>query len=285
MATITTVANMAALRGTTGTASQVIYLIGWTNDRDGGEGQFVWDATSTVADDGGTVIQVTGVPTGRWKRNIEANPINVLWFGADNSGSTICTGQLQAAINAAANLGGAMVLFPPGTYWVDAALTNTINGRVCIQGAGHSNTSVTGSFNGFIFDSSHTTWVTDHGPCFGTIDGLSITNNKTSIGCDDSLGCIRVNAQSFGRFSNLHLQGWNGVVCEYRAATAFAPFWCHFDTIIFYTISNANWQGGSGHVKGGTCGFIGGMQCSFNNVRCHGGWCGFLLSGSSITLT
>lgn len=36
-----------------------------------GGGVFIWDAASTLAEDGGTVFQVTGVPTGRWMRQYD----------------------------------------------------------------------------------------------------------------------------------------------------------------------------------------------------------------------
>ena len=47
------------------------YLTYHTSIGDGGHGMFVWDAASTDADDDQDTIAVTGVSTGRWKRNID----------------------------------------------------------------------------------------------------------------------------------------------------------------------------------------------------------------------
>lgn len=48
-----------------------VYVQCHTIPGDGGHGSFYWDITSTDADDGQDTIAVTGVPTGRWKRNID----------------------------------------------------------------------------------------------------------------------------------------------------------------------------------------------------------------------
>lgn len=46
-----------------------------------GGGTWVWDPVSTTADDVGTVLQVPGVTTGRFKR-VFTGPVEVTWFGA-----------------------------------------------------------------------------------------------------------------------------------------------------------------------------------------------------------
>ena len=43
-------------------------LAGKSGPVDGGQGVFVWDAASTLTDDNATVIQVTGIVTGRWRK-------------------------------------------------------------------------------------------------------------------------------------------------------------------------------------------------------------------------
>lgn len=48
----------------------IIFLDGYSTANDGGGGLFVWDANSTATPDNGTVVSVTGVLTGRWKRLI-----------------------------------------------------------------------------------------------------------------------------------------------------------------------------------------------------------------------
>jgi hypothetical protein len=68
-----TVSTLAELRATRGDAAgdrgpRACTLAGTTDPLDGGEGVFVWDQTSTAADDGVDVVEVVGVPTGRWRR-------------------------------------------------------------------------------------------------------------------------------------------------------------------------------------------------------------------------
>src|SRR5215831_8110117 len=136
MVSVTTVvANIAALRDTPASANgQVVYLAGYAADHDGGEGNFIWNGTTQIDDNDGTVI-APGVATGRWLRDRQRGPVNVLWFGADPTFSKDSTEQLQAAIDAAANAGGATVYLPPGRYKVSRPLVNKIGYRVGIQGA------------------------------------------------------------------------------------------------------------------------------------------------------
>lgn len=67
---------------------------------DGGGGNFYWDSSSTETDNGGTIIQATGVVTGRWKRIINGD-IEVEMFGAyrNNTNATITTNAIQKAID------------------------------------------------------------------------------------------------------------------------------------------------------------------------------------------
>ena len=48
-----------------------IETLGYYEKGDGGGGLFYWDLTSTEDDNGGTIIQATGIAIGRWKRCIE----------------------------------------------------------------------------------------------------------------------------------------------------------------------------------------------------------------------
>ena len=91
------------------TARETIFTDGYSSQYDGGEGQFVWNSTSTATANGGTIIQVIGVSTGRWMRVYDQN-IWVTWFGAKGDGSTDDSAAIQAAINAA-GIGGT-VYFP-----------------------------------------------------------------------------------------------------------------------------------------------------------------------------
>jgi hypothetical protein len=96
-----TFATMAALRsynatGTTNNSAAI--LAGFYENGDGGGGTFVWNSSSTAADDSGTVIKATSITTGRWMR-VYKDPINVAWFGAIPNGTRIVTNALQNALN------------------------------------------------------------------------------------------------------------------------------------------------------------------------------------------
>ena len=82
MATVNSVSNIATLKTTTASAANdTIEVLGYYNPNDGGGGFFYWDSASTTADNGGTIIQRTGIATGRWMRIYDCF-IDVKWFGA-----------------------------------------------------------------------------------------------------------------------------------------------------------------------------------------------------------
>jgi len=54
-------------------------ILGYYTKGDGGGGTFYWDSTSTEADNGGTIIQATGITAGRWKR-VFSGAVNIKWF-------------------------------------------------------------------------------------------------------------------------------------------------------------------------------------------------------------
>jgi len=75
--------NIAEIKtqGSSVSDNDSISVLGYYTAGDSGGGTFYWDATSTETDNGGTIIQATGVTTGRWKRLYEG-AVNVKWFGA-----------------------------------------------------------------------------------------------------------------------------------------------------------------------------------------------------------
>lgn len=87
-------------------------LIGLANPYDGGGGKFIWNASSTDTDNGGTIIKATGITTGRWKR-LYSGGVNVKWFGAysDNTNPAITTAAFIAAMAVEY-----LVELPMGTY-------------------------------------------------------------------------------------------------------------------------------------------------------------------------
>jgi len=110
------------------------FIGGYYADGDGGGGDFYWDTVSVEADNGGTIFQVTGTTTGRWKR-IYSGSVSVKWFGAkgDWNGTTGTddTSAFQNAINSLGAKGG--VIMYDGKHLMDSALT--INKSIAIKGS------------------------------------------------------------------------------------------------------------------------------------------------------
>jgi hypothetical protein len=93
------------------------FIGGYYADGDGGGGDFYWDAVSVEADNGGTILQVTGTTTGRWKR-IYSGSINVKWFGAKGDGIVDDTTAIQNTINL-----NTTTYFPDGTFKITSNIT------------------------------------------------------------------------------------------------------------------------------------------------------------------
>ena len=91
-------------------------VLGYYTKGDGGGGTFYWDATSTEADNGGTIIQATGITTGRWKR-VFSGAVNVKWFGAKGDGVTNDTLAIQKTLDIKK-----AVSIPDGTFIVSSTL-------------------------------------------------------------------------------------------------------------------------------------------------------------------
>lgn len=128
------VPTVASVRLVSSSAGPVLVTSGRTSAGDGGGGTWAWDPTSTDSDDGALAVAVTGVTTGRWKRQY-SGPIDVRWFGAVGDGVTDDTAAITSAIQQAEN---GEVVVPPGTYLVSTVAFNTIttkNRSVRLRGA------------------------------------------------------------------------------------------------------------------------------------------------------
>ncbi len=106
------VSTLADLRNTTGTTEgEVIRLLGYVSNGDGGGGEFFWSASSTATDNTGTVVKATATATGRWLR-LFSGPVNVKWFGARGDNSADDTNAFQRAIDYVDSLGGGQIDVP-----------------------------------------------------------------------------------------------------------------------------------------------------------------------------
>lgn len=78
--------------------NETCQVLGYYFPGDGGGGDFYWDVSAIDADNGGTIIQATGIPNGRWKR-ILSGPVSTKWFGAEGNGSTDDTLRFQKCLD------------------------------------------------------------------------------------------------------------------------------------------------------------------------------------------
>jgi len=110
---VSVVANIAALRAlaVAGTDLTPIFVEGYYTSGDGGGGAFVWESANVSADNGGTIIQVTGVTTGRYVRPNSGALFTVNQFGAKGDDSTENSTSFNNAMTACGVVG-----IIPGTY-------------------------------------------------------------------------------------------------------------------------------------------------------------------------
>ena len=100
---LVTTTNISSLRAiNSATNGQIIATTGYYSANDGGHGMYVWNNTSTLTDDGGAIIQATGVSTGRFILLVSQG-VSVRQFGAKGDDSTNDTSAIQKALNFAAS--------------------------------------------------------------------------------------------------------------------------------------------------------------------------------------
>lgn len=103
--------NILDMRAITATPADgdVYTLLGYYTPGDGGGGQFYWDATSTATDNGGTIIKVTSITTGRWIR-LFSGSVTAKQFGARLDGIQDDVAFINNALVAMAGTGIHVVL-------------------------------------------------------------------------------------------------------------------------------------------------------------------------------
>lgn len=148
-----------------------------------GGGPLYWDAASTEVADNGTIFQVTGTFTGRWKRKIDSI-VYLEWFGILGDGVTTEDAKIRAAI-AATPVGG--TLFMPN---------RTMTVLMDIPSGQSSRWQAAANFNkaGMTIVGSHAT----------TFKLKNFTSAYTAYVGVTALGTFRVSASGV-KMENLHL--------------------------------------------------------------------------------
>ncbi|SEW42172.1 right-handed parallel beta-helix repeat-containing protein [Chitinophaga arvensicola] len=105
------------------TDKSLVHLVQYHSDKPGGGGQFYWDPASVETANDGTIIKAEAFTTGRWKRLLDGEPINVKWFGATGEGVPYVDKDNNNVIvydstfiNKAISAGYRDLYFPRGTY-------------------------------------------------------------------------------------------------------------------------------------------------------------------------
>ena len=128
-----TIGTIADLRLLDPGAFGAVFVSGYYEGADRGEGWFLWDANNSIADNGGTIISPNGAPSfGRWKRLLQQSKIIPQIFGAMTNTSFGVSSNMQSMIdwcNTAGNEEYLKVRLDPGNYFIDGnvAFDNNID--------------------------------------------------------------------------------------------------------------------------------------------------------------
>lgn len=159
----------------------------------------------------------TGAPTPRTMPTRLAEIHNVLDFGADPTGSnpTATTAAIQAAVDVVSGAGRGTVYFPLGFYAVNAPITFNYNGAlsICFRGEG-AGTTISGSFNGFVFDRH---LATPNNAAFVLFERMSVQNGNSS---GATSGAIRLGSTKQGAFRDLQAGGFICITTEDSAGNS-----------------------------------------------------------------
>lgn len=150
------------------TARAVVHVSGYYVSLDGGGGDFYWDASSTLDDDGGFAIKPTAVlisDPGRWIRLLPLTHLDPRWWGAKDDATLTFDSypSMQALLDYVDRVYGVVsyplglrVDFPQGNFWSSG--TWNVNRPLFLKGQGRVNTLCTfkdgggGSIGGIRFN-------------------------------------------------------------------------------------------------------------------------------------
>lgn len=233
---MTEILSMADLRLVSGQQpNDVVFLKGYRTVSDGGEGTFYWNSTSTITDNGGTIIKPTGsTASGRWIRMFN-NFISVKWFGAYGDGvnddaDAINTAICFAKANSIATIG--KVWIPAGNYAIGCPIKQRdgveIVGEVGQQpqsaGGGQAKTMVTLkaiSTMPYMFKNEENHKRTDQ-------TGLESGTLKSIV--TSSLSNVYFNANRLAQWCIYWFECWNGTFSNVRANNSTSYSVSFFDT-------------------------------------------------------
>lgn len=118
----TSIAQLKAIADQAIPDGTIAETLGYYSLGDGGANRFYWDSALTETDNGGTVIKVTAITTGRWKAFMRGS-IRSKQFGTRGDGLTDDTVAVQAAVDAAVEL-EVPLIFDPGYYVLESQVSN-----------------------------------------------------------------------------------------------------------------------------------------------------------------
>lgn len=190
-----TIAELRLANGALLTGDTIGMVNGYNLTGDGGGGDFYWDATSTEVDNGGTIIKVTAINDGRWKR-IYSGAVNVSWFGDNTSSDTI-----QAAIDALPVSGGTIIfttaqhtITVSGDYGVRIDKSNIKFVSSCNTEFIHDGSDIDGLWFGIGVSSVDDSFTQVHNISF---DGLKLTGSATSTSVTQAAIYVKVPSTTY----------------------------------------------------------------------------------------
>lgn len=242
----TIVGTIAALRTTVYSGQPFISVTGYYTAADNiGVREYYWDATSTEADNGGTIIQVTGIVTGRWKMKI-GGAINAKWFGAKGDNATDDTTFLQAALDYCKS--NKLLYIPSGTYKITSPLSIITWGRnkIGIYGDGDSTVINQYTDNTYIFRlGGSQIFMSDILLKYQNIQPNTNTN-AVVLAPNKIYRCNfnRVNARNFYAYidDTLHITGIDGTSSNYYFSCSFTNL--ELGVYSGYCFRNMGWNAG-----------------------------------------
>jgi len=121
------VQNIESLRLEKGRVNgQVVALLGYYSEGDGGGQMMYWDSLSTETDNFGTIIKHTASTVGRWK-SVDLSRVGVRHFGAKGDGVTNDQIAFERALAAATPGGYVYIPECSQSYLVDSIKTDKVN--------------------------------------------------------------------------------------------------------------------------------------------------------------